>query len=131
MRYIILALVFLITFSAVAQKHSFDEVSVGLGSGYPGILLLDEITDDSNFTFEREALPPINIWAETNIARRWSAGVYFGYEYEEKSGSVIGFSGSNKALIAGGTIYWYINGRFAEKPTFFNPYLGVTFPNLH
>lgn len=123
----LVTLLLLISLNLFGQKHSFKEISIGLGSGYPGILKLDEITDDSNFTFEREALPPINIWAETNIARRWSAGIYFGYEYEGKSGTVIGFSGSNKALIAGGTIYWYINRRFSEKPTVFNPFVGALF----
>ena len=111
-------------FSSLAQDYQrFSSVSVGAGVGYPGLLMLDEIIDGTDFGLKRKASPPLHILAQTNYSKRVKVGIYLGYEYEKQSGTIDGFPGDSSLSIAGLTLDWQLTKSINSRA--FKPFISL------
>ena len=110
--------------SSLAQDYQrFSSFSVGAGVGYPGLLMLDEIIDGTDFGLKRKASPPLHILAQTNYSKRVKLGIYLGYEYEKQSGTIDGFPGDNSLFIAGLTLDWQLTKNLNSRA--FKPFISL------
>ncbi len=121
---IIIAFLGVMSFSKAQEKKAFEHVSlIKVGSGFIGLLYLDELA--SGDQFGREALPPVSASFEWRFKPRLSLGYYFGYEYEKLSGTTVGFEGPNHSIVTGVNMNFHIL-RY-QNLKWFDPYLGLSF----
>ncbi len=121
---LIIILLVCCTITLKAQENdSFEKVSfIKAGSGFIGLLYLDELA--SGDQFGREALPPVSASFEWRFKPRLSLGYYFGYEYEKLSGTTVGFEGPNHSIVTGVNMNFHFL-RY-QNLNWFDPYIGLS-----
>ncbi|WMN07013.1 hypothetical protein QYS48_27490 [Marivirga arenosa] len=98
------------------------KASIQIGSGFPGILLIDELTTDKRF--DRIAIPLISLSFNYKLNSRLSSGIYFGIEHEKQSGTIINFEGPTISTVSG--IYLNYHLKRKRNLSLFDPYVGLS-----